>query len=612
MCGIAGFVDFKNNIVDKIDIIENMTQTISHRGPNEEGYYISQTALLGHKRLTVVDPDGGKQPMQKNFGQKKYVIVYNGELYNTDTIRKILQGKGHKFESYSDTEVVLTSYIEWGADCLKYFNGIYAFAVWSEEEKILFIARDHLGVKPLFYNYNDDRIIFGSEIKVLLAHPDITPELDEEGLCEIFGLGPARTLGTGVFKGVEEIKAGHYIIVNENGLYEEEYWDLKDEKHEEDIEETAEMLRKILVDSVKRQLVADVPLCTFLSGGLDSSAISAIAAEEFKKQGKQLHTYSIEYVDNDKYFKSSDFQPEADPIWTEKMVSHIGSQHKIIYVDTPQLAQSLKDAVIANDLPGMADVDSSMLLLCKEVAKENTVVLSGECADEILGGYPWYWKEEFINANTFPWSQAVKERREILSGDFAKLPLEEYVDNKYKETISKVSKLDYETEREHRLREIYYLNHKWFMVTLLNRKDRMSMINGLEARVPFSDRMLVEYSWNIPPMMKYYNNREKGLLRKALKGILPDDVIERKKSPFPKTHNPQYTKTVQAMMTEILENKNSPLLQLVNKKHLEELTLTGGSSFVKPWYGQLMTGPQLLAYFIQVNTWLELYKVKIL
>lgn len=612
MCGIAGFVDFKNNIVDKIDIIENMTQTISHRGPNEEGYYISQTALLGHKRLTVVDPAGGKQPMQKNFGQKKYVIVYNGELYNTDTIRKILQGKGHKFESYSDTEVVLTSYIEWGADCLKYFNGIYAFAVWSEEEKTLFIARDHLGVKPLFYNYNNDRIIFGSEIKVLLAHPDITPELDEEGLCEIFGLGPARTLGTGVFKGVKEIKAGHYIIVNENGLYEEEYWDLKDEKHEEDIEETAEMLRKILVDSVKRQLVADVPLCTFLSGGLDSSAISAIAAEEFKKQGKQLHTYSIEYVDNDKYFKSSDFQPEADPIWTEKMVKHIGSKHKIIYVDTPQLAQSLKDAVIANDLPGMADVDSSMLLLCKEVAKENTVVLSGECADEILGGYPWYWKEEFINANTFPWSQAVKERREILSGDFAKLPLEEYVDNKYKETIKKVSKLDYETEREHRLREIYYLNHKWFMVTLLNRKDRMSMINGLEARVPFSDRMLVEYSWNIPPMMKYYNNREKGLLRKALRGILPDDVIERKKSPFPKTHNPQYTKTVQAMMTEILENKNSPLLQLVNKKHLEELTLTGGSSFVKPWYGQLMTGPQLLAYFIQVNTWLELYKVKIL
>jgi len=323
MCGIAGFVDFKNDLSNKAYIIEDMTKTISHRGPDEEGFYICQNALLGHKRLTVVDPAGGKQPMEKKLGDKKYVIIYNGELYNTSTIRKILEGKGHKFNSYSDTEVVLTSYIEWGADCLNYFNGIYAFAVWSEEEKSLFIARDHLGVKPLFYSYKDNKIIFGSEIKVLLVHPEITPEIDEEGLCEIFGLGPARTLGTGVFKGIKEVKAGHYVIVNKNGLYEEEYWDLKDERHEEDLEQTSEMLRKILVDSVKRQLVADVPLCTFLSGGLDSSAISAIAAEEFKKQGKKLHTYSIEYVDNDKYFKSSDFQPEADPVWTEKMVKYI-------------------------------------------------------------------------------------------------------------------------------------------------------------------------------------------------------------------------------------------------------------------------------------------------
>ncbi len=611
MCGITGFVDFSNNLYDKRIVIENMTDKLKLRGPDESGIYISDNAFLGHRRLTVIDPAGGKQPMIKRYGEDNYIIVYNGELYNTETIMNILKGKGHNFNSYSDTEVVLTAYIEWGEDCLHYFNGIFAFAIWSERDKSLFMARDHLGVKPLFYFRKNQGFIFGSEIKALLANKEVEPIIDSEGICEIFGLGPARSPGSGVFKNIYEVKPGHFIYYSQDKFYEEEYWDLKDVPHKEDLETTKETVKNILIDSIKRQLISDVPLCTFLSGGLDSSIISAIAAQEFKKLGKKLHTYSLEYTDNDKYFKSSVFQPEADPKWTARMVDSINSEHHIIFVNTEELFDSLKDALIANDLPGMADVDSSMLLLCKGVAKEHTVALSGECADEVFGGYPWFWREEDIECNTFPWSKAIKERKEILSKDLSKIDLESYVQDKYNKTISKVPRLDNETEKDHRMRELYYLNHKWFMQTLLNRKDRMSMANGLEARVPFSDRLLVEYAYSIPWDMKFYNNREKGLLREAAKSILPQDVIERKKSPFPKTHNPAYTEAVQKLSGEILNNPNSPILQLINKEKMEEIVRTGGLAFTKPWYGQLMTGPQLLAYLIQINMWLEIYKVKI-
>lgn len=610
MCGIAGWIDYKIDLNDKSLIIKNMIKKLENRGPDEEGIYLSNNAALGHRRLIVIDPDGGKQPMIKTYGEYKYIIIYNGELYNSDYIRDILISKNHKFNSYSDTEVILTAYIEWGAECLNYFNGIFAFAIWNERDKTLFMARDHLGVKPLFYTFDNNKLIFGSELKALFEHPDISPIIDEEGICEIFGLGPARAPGNAVFKNISEVKPGHYIMYSQNKFYQGEYWDLKDKPHTENLEQTVQTVKNILIDSIKRQLVSDVPLCTFLSGGLDSSIISTIAAYEFKNQGKQLNTYSIEYVNNDLYFKSSDFQPEADPKWTAKMVKHINSNHHIIYVDTPLLVSALKAAVIANDLPGMADVDSSMLLLCKGVSENYTVALSGECADEVFGGYPWFWREEDIAANTFPWSKAVKERKEILSPAFNKIDLESYVQQKYNQTINKVAKLENESKHEHKMREIYYLNHKWFMQTLLNRKDRMSMVNGLEARVPFSDKQLVEFVWNIPSDMKYYNNREKGLLRKAAKGILPDDVIERKKSPFPKTHNPEYTKAVQNWMNTII-NKNSPLLQLVDIDKLKQINETGGKAFVKPWYGQLMTGPQLLAYLIQINIWLEEYNIQI-
>lgn len=612
MCGITGFVNFKENIKENIGTLKAMTDTLIHRGPNAEGTYISNNIMFGHRRLIIVDPEGGKQPMKKVVNGKEYVLVYNGELYNTEDLRKELINDGYIFEGYSDTEVLLTSYIRWGLDCIKKFNGIFAFAIYDENEKRVVLARDVMGVKPLFYTMKNGTFIFGSEIKALFKHPYVEPVVDKDGLTELFALGPAVIPGTTVYKNIEEVKPAQYIIVNEDGIKKDMYWELKAEEFNENEEEAVEHVRSLLIDAIDRQLVGDVPLCTFLSGGLDSSAISAIAAKEYKKRNKTLTTYSIDYEDNEKYFKSSLFQPTSDQHFAEIMAEYIGSDHRTVVLNHRDLVNALDDAVFGRDLPGMADVDSSLYLFCKEVKKDFVIALSGECADELFGGYPWFTNEEMINSNTFPWSRFIGERKAILSPDLKNLKIEEVAQTAYNDTLKEVPHLSGESKLEHRMRELFYLNLRWFMVNLLNRKDRMSMANSLEVRVPFADYRLVEYAFNIPSNIKLLEGREKGLLRKSLEGILPESIIYRKKSPYPKTHNPIYTEMVCNKMTKILNDKSSPILDIIDKTKVKEIVDTQGSSYKTPWYGQLMTGPQMIAYLIQVNNWLKSYNVKLM
>ena len=613
MCGIAGLVNFKKNIVQDKDILNNMIKTLEKRGPDAKGYYISPNVLLGHRRLIVVDPEGGLQPMTKIFEGKKYTLVYNGELYNTEDLRKELKAKGFTFDSYSDTEVLLTSYICWGKDCVNKLIGIFAFGVFDEDKREVFLARDQMGVKPLFYTVHDNTLVFGSEIKTLLADPRVKREIDMEGLTEIFGLGPATIPGSGVFKNIKEIAPANCLLVSGDGNIKKwEYWTVEAKEFHETAEEAIVHARELLIDAVKRQLVGDVPVCTFLSGGLDSSIISAIAAEEFRKQGKKLTTYAINYEDNEKYFKASLFQPTSDEYWSEEMAKFINSDHRKVVLNHSDLAAALRDAVISRDLPGMADIDSSMLLFCKEIRKDFVVGLTGECADEIFGGYPWFTRDEMFYLDTFPWSRFVNDRKAIVNKKLKNMPLEELVRTQYEKSLSKVPHLDGESKRDYRMREVSYLNLKWFMVQLLTRKDRTSMYNGLEARVPFADIRLVDYAFNLPADVKLYKGREKGLLRAAFEGILPNDIIYRKKSPYPKTHNPVYTDIVCKMITEILDKKSSPIHEIIDENVVREIILTKGESYKAPWYGQLMTGPQLLAFLIQVNIWLEEYNVNLL
>ncbi len=612
MCGIAGWVNFSESLKSNSKIIKKMTDILERRGPDSEGIYESENVLLGHRRLIVVDPEGGEQPMIKIINGNKYVLVYNGELYNTEELRKSLLEEGYFFDSYSDTEVLLMSYIAWGVNCIKKFNGIFAFAIYDEEKEQVFLARDQMGVKPLFYSINNKNIIFASEIKAILANPMVKAQIDREGITELFALGPAVVPGKAIYKNILEIAPANCLLISKENIKVWEYWKVTLQENKETVEEAAEHVRLLLFDAIKRQLVGDVPICTFLSGGLDSSAISAIAAEEFRNRGKILNTYSIDYKDNEKYFKSSLFQPTSDKYWAFRMAEFIKSNHKNVVLNHKDLVLALKESTLARDLPGMADVDSSLLLFCKEIRKNFVVSLSGECADEIFGGYPWYTNEEMLNAKTFPWSRAVGMRKSILNEKIKKFNIEECAEYEYLKTLKEVPHFENEDKKNYRMKEMFYLNLKWFMVNLLNRKDRCSMYNSLEVRVPFADIRIVEYAFNLPTEIKLLHGREKGILRKALEGVLPEDVVYRKKSPYPKTHNPIYTEMVCKEMNKILSDNNSPILEIIDKKVVKEIVDTEGKSYTTPWFGQLMTGPQLIAYLIQLNIWMKEYNVNIL
>ena len=610
MCGIAGIIDFQNDLREGKCAIEAMTDTLKLRGPDGVGYYEDRHVLFGHRRLIVVDPQGGQQPMAKRVGGHEYVIVYNGELYNTEELRAQLKEHGFDFDSYSDTEVLLSAYICWGAACVHRLNGIFAFAVYDLSRHEVFLARDPLGVKPLFYALRGHTFVFGSEIKTLLAHPLIDPVVDRQGLTELFALGPATPPGSAIYKDVKELPAAHCLTVSENGVTLSEYWKPEVTDFDEDAETAAEHLRALFDDCVRRELFADVPLCSFLSGGLDSSAIAAVAADEFKQHGRVLDTYSIDYVDNDKYFKVSLFQPTSDEQWARKAAGCIGSRHHSIVLGHAELASALRDSVTARDLPGMADIDSSLYLFCREIRKDNVVALTGECADELFGGYPWYTHPEMIYLDTFPWSRFVSDRSSVLNKGLG-LDIDGCVRENYLGTLRQVPHAEHESRLEHRMRELFYLNIRWFMANLLTRKDRMSMSNSLEVRVPFADYRLVEYAFNLPPEIKLLEGREKGLLRKAVSSLLPDDIVWRKKSPYPKTHNPVYTDIVCKMMNDVLADPSSPILEIIDREKVKEIVDSRGESYKTPWYGQLMTGPQLIAYLVQVDFWLRRYNVQL-
>lgn len=588
-----------------------MTAALSKRGPDDTNFFGERHVLFGHKRLAVVDIEGGRQPMSRTKDAGTFTICYNGELYNTEEIRKELLKRGHRFTGHSDTEVLLASFMEWREACLDHLNGIFAFAVWDSEKEELFAARDRLGVKPFFYKENNASFLFGSEIKSILAHPETAAAVDREGLAEVMALGPSRTPGSGVFQGIKELRPGHALKLNRQGLKVWRYWNVKSAEHTDSFDETVDKVRFLVKDAVTRQLVSDVPLCTFLSGGVDSSAITAIAAESYKQEGKgQLHTYSIDYEENDKFFQKSDFQPNADGYWIQLMTDAFGTNHTRSVISQQLLAEHLTEAVLVRDLPGMADIDSSLLWFCREIKKDFTVGLSGECADEIFGGYPWFHRPG--EADVFPWMRSTDARVELLKPEWReKLQLKEYVKNRYEESMAETPLLDGEASLESKRRQLFYINMLWFMTTLLDRKDRMSMGASLEVRVPFADHRLVEYVWNVPWEMKMHGNREKGLLRKALEGLLPEEVLYRKKSPYPKTHHPAYTEAVKSWLLGHLKKKDSVLHELLNREELNRIIDTNGSGFKAPWYGQLMTGPQLLAHLGQIHVWFEEYRINI-
>ena len=605
MCAIAGLW----NLNTTPEIIRSMLATMARRGPDGTGIFTARELTLLHARLTVIDPEGGAQPMTLQWGGETYTIVYNGELYNTGALRSELTRLGHSFRGHSDTEVLLHSYAQWGSGCLEKLNGIFAFAVWDEKSRQLFLARDRIGVKPLFYALHQEGLVFASEMKTILAYPGFRAAIDITGGAELLLLGPGRTPGCGVFRGISELEPGCSALWDGKKLSIERYWKLTDGEHTADLYDTIAQVRYLVTDAIKRQLVSDVPVGCFLSGGLDSSLICSIAAKELAEQGRVLPTFSVDYENNDRYFVPGKFQPNRDSDYLGIMEAFLHCQPHRITLTAQQLNDALEEATIARDLPGMADVDFSLLLLCREVRKDVTVALSGECADEIFGGYPWYRDPAVREQEGFPWAQSTAQRGALLSGDLsAQLDARDYIRSRYQQTLAESDILPGQSPLEVRMKQMMNLNFRWFMQTLLDRKDRMSMYSSLEVRVPFCDHRIAELLYRIPWEMKDYRHCEKGLLRVAAGSLLPKQILWRKKSPYPKTYDPEYLNLMQGRLKALLKDRNAPIWALVRPKEAKRI---GKKEMEWPWYGQLMRRPQTIAYLLQLDFWLRHYGVDI-
>ena len=590
MCAILGVL--KDNF--NKELFKDMLELMNNRGKDSTGYYFENGVSLGHKRLAIRDIENGCQPMF----YKDYVIVYNGEIYNTDEIKSELINLGYTFDTTSDTEVILKGYAEYKKKILDKLEGIFAFAIYNKKNKELFIARDRFGVKPLFYAKKDNSFIFSSMIRPILKSKIVKPILTKKELACLLSLGPSKKSGSGIFKDIYELRPAHYLIYKNNKFKIKRYWQLKSHKCTDTFEEAKVKVYKLLSESIKRQMVSDIPIATLLSGGLDSSLITAITALNSKDR---LTTYSIDYEDNSKYFKKNKFTVSEDKYYIEIMSKAFNTNHKFKTIKQKDVVDLLKETLYLRDYPGMTDIDSSLYWFSKEISKKHKVILSGEVADEIFGGYPWFYRSELNNY--FPWINNIKYRQNLLNKNI-KINLSKTLKKEYKRMIRELPIKD----RFNKYKRLFYINMTHFMTTLLDRKDRMTMGATIEARVPFADTKLIEYLWNLPFSYKYKENKEKYLLRNAFKDIIPDEVLYRKKNPYPKTHHPYFLNEVKKLLKERLKKGN--LDKIFNINEINKL-LDSNNDYEVPWFGQLMTKPQLIAYLYQFDLWIEKYDIQI-
>lgn len=607
MCSINGWINLKEKSAVNGAEVGAAGERLRHRGPDASGAFFAPGVGFFHNRLAVMDPENGAQPMRAYWGGAWYTIVYNGEIYNAAELRRELAARGAEFRTACDTEVVLWSYIFYGEDCPGHLNGIFAFAVYDPKKEQVFLARDRLGVKPLFYTRQGGNFYFSSEIKGLFAHSGIRPAIDQMGLWQLLYLAPVTLCGSGVFCGVGELLPAHAAKLTEEGFFAWPYWQLEAKPCLDSEEEAVAKVRELFCDAVQRQLQSDVPLAVLLSGGLDSSAITAVAARHLAEAGVALSTYSFEYEGNKENFKATLFQPQGDDAYAAQLAAELGTAHTVLTAPTEAVAENLIPAMLARDLPGQADIDSSLLYYCKCIKKRHTVLLSGECSDEIFGGYPWFYRPEMLHRDFFPWLHDPHTRIGLFDDTLVKKEAGlDFLRAVYRQSLADCPVLEGECEADRTARLATWLSTRYFMTNLLSRKDRMSMHSAVEVRVPFADHRILEYVFNLPWAIKYAGGVEKGLLRRAMEGYLPPRVLWRKKSPYPKTHNPAYEALVRKMLEERLQTGGF-LASYLDRRRLDAV-LEGANG---TWFGQLMARPQLIAWLVQLDAWFEAYGVEL-
>jgi asparagine synthase (glutamine-hydrolysing) len=606
MCGITGWIDFERDLTGDQATVEAMTATMACRGPDAVGTWCSPRALVGHRRLAVVDIPGGVQPA----ADAGAVLTFSGEIYNFRDLRAELEGYGHVFRTRSDTEVLLRSWLQWGSDCLPRLNGMFAFAVWDSAKEELVLARDRLGIKPLCFTVTPHGVLFGSEPKAVLAHPQFRAELDADGISELFAQLGTRTPGHGVYRGLREVRPGCMVRVNRDGVHESRYWSLAARPHTDSEAVTIGTVRDLLEDIIERHLVADVPLCSLLSGGLDSSALAAMAAGFLRRDGRgKLVTFSVDFPGSQQDFRPDRLRPSHDEPFAQLAAEYVGTVHSTILLDAAELISAWRVPLRAHDQPVCGDLWTSIYLLFRGLREHSTVALSGESADEVFGGYVWYHDERMLAAPTFPWgigSWAPLLRPEVA----AAVRLDERSAARYADAQAEVPRLPGESPRDQRIREVLYHGLTRWLPVLLDRKDRLSMAVGLEVRVPFCDHRLVEYVWNVPWELKETGGIEKGLLRRAVEDLLPHEIAYRRKSVYPASPDPNYLNAVRAQMSDLLGRPQAPLFDIIDHA---KLAAAFAADPALPGMLALQPSPMgATAFLLDVNEWLTEYKVSLI
>ncbi|WP_329243465.1 asparagine synthase (glutamine-hydrolyzing) [Streptomyces sp. NBC_01478] len=610
MCGITGWVSFDRELRTEAATLDAMTETMACRGPDDRGTWIQGPAALGHRRLAIIDLPGGRQPMTVDTADGTVALVYSGETYNFTELRRQLADRGHRFTTDSDTEVVLRGYLEWGDAVAERLNGMYAFAIWDGRRDRLVMIRDRMGIKPFYYHPTPDGVLFGSEPKAILANPLARARVTLDGLRELFTM--IKTPGHAIWDGMSEVEPGTVVTVDRSGQRRRVYWQLETRPHTDDRDATVAAVRTLLDDIVRRQLVADVPRCTLLSGGLDSSAMTAIAARQLAEHGETVRSFAVDFVGQSENFVAEPLRGTPDTPYVHDVACASGTDHQDIVLDAQALADLDVRAKMlrARDLPlGFGDMDSSLYLLFRAIRDQSTVALSGESADEVFGGYQQFFDEEARNADTFPWlvrfGRDFGDDADVLRADLTKaLDTESYLADGYRAAVSGIQRLDGDSEFEYRMRRICHLHLTRFVRILLDRKDRASMAVGLEVRVPFCDHRLVQYVYNTPWSFKSYDGREKTLLREATADVLPQSVYDRVKSPYPSTQDPKYAVALQDHAKDLLARPAHPVFDLVDREKLRRAAHRDAPISTQ-------AGRRGLERTLDLALWLDLYKPEI-
>jgi len=567
VCGIAGRVDFAEDLTSRGDAVAAMAEAVACRGPDGEGLWTGRHVALGHRRLAVIDVEGGAQPMLAS-GPVGVVaaITYNGETYNFRELRADLTARGHRFRTRCDTEVVLRAYLAWGRRFVERLRGMYAFALWDAGREELLLVRDHLGVKPLFYAPTAHGVLFGSEPKAILAHPGFEAAVDEEGLRAF--LASASAPGVSIWRGIREVGPGELVTVGRDGCRAARYWALEARPHEDDLPATVRTTRDLLEEAVGQQLVSDVPLCALLSGGLDSSLLAALAAR--RSAGGRVRSFSVDFEGYEEGFRSDGVRPAPDAPYVREMVAHADLDHTDVVLDSARLgdAAARREVVRAYDRPSRrGEMDTSLLLLLRAVRRGSTVALSGEGADELFGGYVWFHDPDEVGAATFPWLAATHgfARFSVLRPEVeARLRLDEYRHQCYLDAVAEVPHLGSDGAGARRMREVSHLHLTRYLPDLLVHQDRLGMAAGLEVRVPYCDVRLVEYAYNVPWELMTFDGREKSLLRAAAADLLPRSILERRKSHYPSTRDEAYAEAVGREFLDLLGRPGARVFDLVD------------------------------------------------